>query len=139
SQGRGVRRDRRLTTRSGTHGAGGGAQPPPAAWRSFGNISVHTTTPIALRRGQPVPLRPTEHRLVLRLLASAGEPVSRQELARDVWRGRIEPTNRTIDRHICMLRRKLELDPKRPRYLLTIRGRSYGLVTELDEDERRRA
>jgi DNA-binding response OmpR family regulator len=67
---------------------------------------------------------------VLRLLAArAGEVVTRDELLDEVWGYDQFPTTRTVDNHIASLRSKIEDDPAEPRYLLTVRGVGYRLVT----------
>jgi len=66
---------------------------------------------------------------VLRLLAArAGEVVTRDELLDAVWGYDRFPTTRTVDNHVALLRAKIEDDPARPRFLLTIRGVGYKLV-----------
>ncbi len=67
---------------------------------------------------------------VLRLLAArAGEVVTRDELLDEVWGYDQFPTTRTVDNHIALLRSKIEDDPAEPRYLLTVRGVGYRLVS----------
>jgi DNA-binding response OmpR family regulator len=67
---------------------------------------------------------------VLRLLAArAGEVVTRDELLDEVWGYDRFPTTRTVDNHIALLRSKIEDDPAEPRYLLTVRGVGYKLVS----------
>jgi len=67
---------------------------------------------------------------VLRLLAArAGEVVTRDELLDEVWGYDQFPTTRTVDNHIALLRSKIEDDPAEPRFLLTVRGVGYKLVT----------
>ena len=67
---------------------------------------------------------------VLRLLAArAGEVVTRDELLDEVWGYDRFPTTRTVDNHIALLRSKIEDDPAEPRFLLTVRGVGYRLVT----------
>jgi len=63
--------------------------------------------------------------------ANADRPVSREELLNKVWgyaRG-LDIETRTVDIHIAKLRRKLELDPAQPRYLITVRGAGYRLLS----------
>jgi two-component system response regulator RegX3 len=63
--------------------------------------------------------------------ANADRPVSREELLNKVWgyaRGAGIET-RTVDIHIAKLRRKLEPDPAEPRYLVTVRGAGYRLLS----------
>lgn len=57
-------------------------------------------------------------------------PVPREELLAKVWGYRKADSieTRTVDIHIAKLRRKIEPDPKHPRYLLTVRGEGYRLL-----------
>lgn len=68
---------------------------------------------------------------LLRYLQSHSErPVSREELLHKVWgyASNIELETRTVDIHIAKLRRKLEPEPAKPRFLITIRGAGYRLL-----------
>jgi len=59
-------------------------------------------------------------------------PVPRAELLNKVWgyAKDLDLETRTVDIHIAKLRRKIETDPKEPRYLTTVRGAGYRLLTE---------
>lgn len=82
------------------------------------------------REGQAVPLSPTEARLLAILAQHAGEPLSRDALM-ILSRGRHhEPFDRTIDVQIGRLRKLIEDDPAKPRYLQTVWGKGYALYTE---------
>ncbi|MTD99975.1 response regulator [Paracoccus sp. YIM 132242] len=75
----------------------------------------------------------TEQALLRRLAASRGEPVSRAELIDDLGRGGADETEnseRAIDVQITRLRRKIEPDPREPRFLQTVRGTGYMLVVD---------
>lgn len=85
----------------------------------------------------PLRLTGTEQALLRRLAASPGQPVSRTELIEDLGRGgsngggeESENSERAIDVQITRLRRKIEIDPKEPRFLQTVRGAGYMLVTD---------
>jgi DNA-binding response OmpR family regulator len=66
--------------------------------------------------------------LVLRVLATRpGEVVSRLDIIEEVCGLDSEATLRTVDNHIVALRRALGDDPKRPRFLHTVRGQGYRL------------
>ena len=68
---------------------------------------------------------------ILRLLASEiGRVFSRGEILDHVWGLEAFPTNRTIDNYMVKLRQKIESDPKNPKYLLSIYGKGYKLVTD---------
>ncbi|MBK4218024.1 response regulator [Paracoccus caeni] len=80
-----------------------------------------------------VRLTGTEQALLRRLAASRGQPVSRMDLIEDLGRGggdESENSERAIDVQITRLRRKLEVDPKEPRFLQTVRGTGYMLMTD---------
>lgn len=66
------------------------------------------------------------------LRAHAERPVPREELLNKVWgyARDADIETRTVDIHIARLRRKIEPDPKLPRYLLTVRGGGYRLMAE---------
>jgi DNA-binding response OmpR family regulator len=66
---------------------------------------------------------------VLRLLAAReGEVVTRDELLDEVWGYDQYPTTRTVDNHIALIRNKIEDDPSKPLYLITVHGVGYKLV-----------
>ena len=70
---------------------------------------------------------------ILQYLASHRErPVGRDELLNKVWgyARTAQLETRTVDIHIAKLRRKIELDPARPRFLLTVRGAGYRLAAD---------
>lgn len=66
------------------------------------------------------------------LHANRERPVSREELLHKVWgyARDLEIETRTVDIHIAKLRRKIEPAPAEPRYLLTVRGAGYRLLSE---------
>jgi DNA-binding response OmpR family regulator len=96
----------------------------------FGNVSIDFKRFEAYKAGQLLEMSRKEFG-VLRLLASrAGEVVTRDELLDEVWGYDQFPTTRTVDNHIALLRNKLENDPSKPRYLLTVHGVGYKLVLD---------
>ena len=82
----------------------------------------------------PLRLTGTEQALLKRLADTPREPVSRTELIEDLGRSPMEDagesSERAIDVQITRLRRKIEPDPKEPRYLQTVRGTGYMLVPD---------
>lgn len=69
--------------------------------------------------------------LLMRVFANrAHEPVSRIELVEELGGGVAEAQERAVDVQITRLRRKLEADPKAPRYLQTVRGAGYMLAPD---------
>ena len=65
-----------------------------------------------------------------RLAERAGHVVSRDELLRVVWGYLDTPVTRTVDNMIARLRRKIEPDPKQPRYIRTAHGDGYRLTPD---------
>lgn len=78
------------------------------------------------RDGEPVRLTEAEVSLLRRLARALHEPVDRLELARDT----ADATGRAVDVQVTRLRRKIEPDPKNPRYLQTVRGVGYRLAPD---------
>ena len=71
-----------------------------------------------------IPLTETEATLLTLLIQSGDKALSREELASS---GSIDINPRSIDVQITRLRRKIEEDPKRPRYIITVRHAGYVL------------
>lgn len=77
--------------------------------------------------GQRVELTPLEFHILERLASEPGRAWSRNDLLDEVWSTEYEGYQRNVDPHINRLRRKIEEDPKNPRYVLTVRGVGYKL------------
>jgi two-component system phosphate regulon response regulator OmpR len=78
------------------------------------------------RDGEAVRLTEAETRLLRRLAANAHVAVDRLDLARET----ADPSGRAVDVQVTRLRRKIERDPKAPRYLQTVRGVGYMLAPD---------
>ena len=79
---------------------------------------------------RPVELTPTEFQLLATLAARAGRMFTRSQLL-DALRGvAFESYERAIDTHVKNLRRKLEPDPREPRYVLTVYGVGYRFADD---------
>ncbi len=78
------------------------------------------------RDGAPIRLTEAEVALLRQLARAAHEAVDRLELARDT----ADATGRAVDVQVTRLRRKIEPDPKNPRYLQTVRGIGYRLAPD---------
>ena len=77
-----------------------------------------------------VRLTATETQLMKIFSASPGEAISRAKLVEDLGRDRGQAQERAVDVQITRLRRKIESDPKQPRYLQTVRGAGYMLAPD---------
>lgn len=76
---------------------------------------------------QPLGLTPTEFRLLAALARRAGEAVSQEDLADEVWGGPRQEAGSALRRYIWFLRQKIEADPDNPQHLITVRGFGYRL------------
>ncbi|WP_425051182.1 response regulator [Psychromarinibacter sp. S121] len=82
------------------------------------------------RGEEAIRLTATEAQLMKIFSTQPGEPVSRAKLVEDLGRDRGQAQERAVDVQITRLRRKLEADPKQPRYLQTVRGAGYMLAPD---------
>lgn len=79
---------------------------------------------------QPVELTPTEFQLLAALARQPGRIHTRAQLLEAVHGVAFESYERAIDTHIKNLRRKIEPDPRQPRYIETVYGVGYRLAEE---------
>ncbi len=82
--------------------------------------------------GRSVELTPTEFQLLVTLARRPGQIRTRSQLLDAVHGVAFESYERAIDTHIKNLRRKLEPDPRVPRYILTVHGVGYRFADERD-------
>ncbi|WP_164848023.1 response regulator transcription factor [Lacticaseibacillus hulanensis] len=97
-----------------------------------GELSIDTVAHKAEIAGRKLDLTPTEFRLLACFAQNAGHTLSREQLLENVWGAEFSGNTRMVDIQISHLRDKLELDPKNPRYLQTIRGFGYQLEEPTD-------
>jgi two-component system phosphate regulon response regulator OmpR len=101
-------------------------RPTPDAALSLGRCSFDPDRGELSCDGAVVRLTEAEVALLRQLARSPHEPVDRLELARDT----VDPSGRAVDVQVTRLRRKIEDDPKAPRYLQTVRGIGYRLAPD---------
>jgi len=104
-----------------------GAEPPAEVVRVH-DLEIDPGRYQATRAGTPLALTPTEFRLLLALARSPGRAFTRLQLIDQVHGYAFEGYERTVDAHIKNLRQKIEPDPRRPRYVLTVHGVGYRLA-----------
>ena len=81
-------------------------------------------------RGIEVQMTPLEYDLLKAFVENPNRPLSRDRLLDVSPRGEREPFDRCIDLRVMRLRRKIEPDPKRPRFIRTIRSEGYIFLPE---------
>jgi DNA-binding response OmpR family regulator len=82
------------------------------------------------RGGECLPLTSREVGLLLLLFRRRGKNVSRGEILREVWGLRPDTKTRVVDTFVHRLRKLIEPDPARPRYLISVRSLGYRLETD---------
>jgi len=91
----------------------------------FGDIVIDTRRTEVTRDGALVELSALEFKLLRYFVEHAGATLSRDELLNEVWGYDAMPSTRTVDVHVAWLRQKLEENPRRPQYILTVHGLGY--------------
>jgi two-component system response regulator RegX3 len=104
--------------------------PPPRAAIEAGPVRVDLGQRYVSVNGRPVYLSRLEFDLLAVLLSPPGQVRTREELIDQLWAGRELSDTRTLDTHVRRLRVKLEVEPARPRYLLTVRGVGFRFDPE---------
>ncbi len=91
------------------------------------DLSIDLEKRLVHRAGTAIELTPMEFELLRVLAESPGRVCSRLQLLDGVQGDAYEGYERTIDSHIKNLRKKIEPDPDRPRYIITVYGVGYKL------------
>jgi DNA-binding response OmpR family regulator len=97
-----------------------------------GTLILDPERRLAYRNDQALTLTTTEFDLLLVLARNPGRVFSRMELLDRVQGVAYEGYERTIDVHVKNLRKKIEPDPRRPRYILTVYGAGYRFAEHPD-------
>ena len=116
-------RVRALLRRAGRSGAAAESAPSPLLER--GHIRLDEARRAAWRDGVSVELTMKEFDLILFLMKNPGKVYSREALLDLGWGYEYQGDTRTVDVHIRRLREKLELDPAKPRWIVTKWGVGY--------------
>jgi DNA-binding response OmpR family regulator len=91
----------------------------------FGDVEVDFTRGEVRREGLIVEVTPLEFRVLAAFVRNAGRVLSRQRLLDEAWGRDMFVTERVVDNQVTNLRRKIEPEPSRPRYLVSVRGMGY--------------
>jgi len=92
-----------------------------------GDIEIDLQKREVIVAGKPVELTPTEFEILSLLARHPGRVFTRLEILQRIQSYAYEGYERTVDVHIRNLRKKIEPDPKNPRYILTVYGVGYKL------------
>ena len=103
-----------------------GERPAEGGRVSLGRCSFDPDRGELVVDGAPARITEAEVGLLRRLARTPHQPVDRLDLAQDA----VDPSGRAVDVQVTRLRRKIEADPKAPRYLQTVRGKGYMLAPD---------
>jgi DNA-binding response OmpR family regulator len=92
---------------------------------SFGNVKIDFKKYRTFVNDKEVKLSGKEYAIMEYFIKHEGEVVHRYELLDEVWGYDTIPTTRTVDNFILDLRKKLEINPSKPKYIISIRGVGY--------------
>lgn len=91
----------------------------------FGDVELDFARCELRRGGQLVALSALEYKLLAAFVQHAGRVVTRAQLLDEVWGRGTHVTDRVVDNQVTNLRRHIEPEPDRPRYLISLRGLGY--------------
>ncbi len=92
---------------------------------SFGDVEIDFAHFKVKRKDKELDLTSLEAEILKYFIAHQGEVIPRNDLLDKIWGYEKYPTTRTIDNHILKLRKKIEDNPARPRYILSVYGEGY--------------
>jgi len=100
-----------------------------------GGLTVDLEKRLVLRDGEPISLTPNEFALIRLFARNEGKLLTHRTILREVWGRAYQTESHYLHVYISQLRRKIEPDPARPRYLLTEPGAGYRLVEPSSSEE----
>jgi two-component system, OmpR family, KDP operon response regulator KdpE len=106
----------------------GGAEPI-----AVGGLSVDFDRRLVTVDGEPVPVSRIEFELLALFVRNEGKLLTHRMILREVWGPSYQIESHYLHVYVSKLRRKIEPDPRRPRYLITEPGAGYRLVRPPDE------
>jgi two-component system KDP operon response regulator KdpE len=107
-----------------------GAVRPEEAVFTVGDLQVDLTRRRVMVAGREIHLTPIEYKLLTTLVHHAGRVLTHRQLLKEVWGPSHGEEAHYLRVYMAQLRRKLEADPTRPRYLLTEPGVGYRFAAE---------
>src|SRR5512137_663903 len=113
------------------------AQPgAPVSQFRAGQLEVDLTARVVRLRGQEVRLTATEYSLLRLFIQHAGKVLTHRQILREVWGPNAQEQTHYLRVYIAHLRDKLEIEPSKPRLIITEPGVGYRLVEETQQSSR---
>jgi DNA-binding response OmpR family regulator len=100
----------------------------PVVIQLGGRVEIVPDEGVVLVEGAEVHLTRTEFRLLCELAAAPGRVFSRELLLEKVWGYEYIGDPKLVDVHVYRLRSKIEVDPSRPKHVITVRGAGYKVI-----------
>lgn len=94
----------------------------------FGSVTLDAKQSSVYVDGERLALSMKEYELLHFFVSHAGETLPRERLLREVWKQEERTPTRTVDVHVGWLRKKIEEDPRNPRWIRTVYGTGYQFV-----------
>ncbi len=101
-----------------------------------GDLKLDPAGQVIWQADRRLELTQKEYGILAYLMRHAGEVVSQEDLLEHVWDTAVNPFTKSIRVHVNALRRKLDDDPKKPRYIETVVGQGYRLLVKTSGDNR---
>lgn len=96
----------------------------------FGDAELDVARCELRRAGRPVELSALEFKMLSVFVKRAGRLLTRSQLLDEIWGPGTHVTDRVVDNQVTNLRKKIEPDPSRPRYIIALRGLGYRFDAE---------
>jgi DNA-binding response OmpR family regulator len=109
-----------------------GAGPAPTAQMAFGSLLIDRDARIVTVQGQSCELTSYQVDLLVTLAERAGRVLTRDQIMETVRGRELEAFDRSIDVHMGRIRAAIEVDPKHPKRILTVRGVGYVFARQQD-------
>lgn len=106
-----------------------GSEPQGQSSKAIGELNIDYQKRIVTLRGETLHLTPNEYKLLAMLSVNAGKVLTHDALIREVW-GLYGNDSHTLRVNMANLRRKVEVNPGSPRYILTEMGVGYRMAEE---------
>jgi DNA-binding response OmpR family regulator len=94
----------------------------------IGDLRLDPASRTVTKAEAPIELAAKEYDLLQLLMTNAGQVLKREEIMDEVWDPHWFGPTKTLDVHISWLRKKIEDDPSKPRYITTIRGVGFRFL-----------
>lgn len=98
----------------------------------FGDVELDRVRRQLVRGDRELALTQLEYKLLVAFIENADRALSRDDLLNAAWGIDYQGTTRTLDQHVSQLRHKIEPDPAKPIYILTVHGYGYRYCPEVE-------